>query len=325
MKTLQINFTKQLILPLFCIFLMSSIPAIGQSLEGKWMMSIKRMNQVRIMEFTKDSAKIYEFDKRRAARPYHVEEGNQLVIDAASQGVYEFVNPHRLRLIQEKRNASTDLVRLKGTKTDLTKAEIEQLNFEITQDNSVLVNFDGPEDENGRTYQLEVIDSTYFLSHYQEDQRLRAIPIEEVNPEKIVLYGFPEKPFRVTGVRPGSNATTARISKASSMEDLNATEAIIGKWFYKHIEGRPALSDCTKKTFLQFTENSSLQTKPYAEDFSNGNCVAGSSRNATYDIMDNNQIKVIQNGTTEIWRIHSLTETELVVERDGSSLTLTKK
>lgn len=109
-----------------------------------------------------------------------------------------------------------------------------------------------------------------------------------------------------------------------SIEILNIEDEIIGKWFYNNIEGRPPLSDCTKKTFFQFTTDLSFETKPYAKNFSNGNCIAGASINGTYEFVGNNTIKIVQNGNTETWKINSLTKTKLEVERDNSKLTLTK-
>ncbi|WP_026451683.1 lipocalin family protein [Aequorivita capsosiphonis] len=325
MKTIQLKSKTLLDLLLMSTLFFSSTPSVAQSLEGKWNIAQVDTRHSKVIEFTKDSAIFYEFDKRQAAYPYHVE-GNRLVVDTASLGAFEFVNPHRLRIKPDQETESIDLVQLKPTKTNLTRAEIEQLNFEITKDNTFPVNLDGVEDESGKTIQLEKIDSTYFLSFYHKDRRMGAMPIEQVTSEKIVVYGFPEKPFMITGERVLSNEITAKSSSALAPDgEMSTVEALTGKWFYKSIEGRPPLSDCTKKTYFQFTEDLSFEIKAYAENHSNGNCIAGSSIIGTYEPVGNDQIKIIQNGKIETWKINSPTKTMLVVERNGSALTLIKE
>ncbi|MGO1729034.1 MAG: hypothetical protein ACTHY4_05450, partial [Flavobacteriaceae bacterium] len=68
-----------------------------------------------------------------------------------------------------------------------------------------------------------------------------------------------------------------------------------------------------------------LIIKPFAENRSNGDCIEGTSLNGTYEVLENNQIKVFQNGKSEIWKIQALTKTELVVEKNDRILTLTKE
>lgn len=318
-----------MILLLMGTFLLNSTPSFAQSLEGKWNIAKMNTQNSTVIQFTKDSLIFYEFDKRRSATSYHIKD-NRLAVGAGSipiGGEFEFMNPQRLRLKPEQAKSPIDFVRLKPTTTTLTRAEIAQLNFEMTYQNRTLpLNFDGEEDESGQTIQLEIIDSTYFISFYRKDRRMGAMPIEQVTTKKIMVYGFPEKPFVVSGERVISNGNTIKTNKATSANaDVAIAEIIIGKWFYNHIEGWPSLSDCTKKTFFKFKEDFSLQTKPYAENPSNGNCIAGSSINGTYELLGTDQIKVTQNDKTETWKIQSLTKTKLVVERDGSALTLTKK
>lgn len=325
MKTIQLKLKTLMVVLLIGTFLLSSTPLFAQSLEGKWNIAKMNTRQSRVIEFTKDSAVFYEFDQRQVAKPYQVE-GNHLIIDTLSFGALEFVTPHRLRLKPEQAKSPIDFVRLKSTKTTLTRPEIEQLKFKVTYQNHPLtINFDGEEDDSGQIIQLEKIDSTYFLSFYRNDKRMGAMPIEQVSTKEIVVYGFPKEPFAVSGKRVVSNTKAAKTNNASDSKKQDPTEAIVGKWFYKRIQGRPPLSDCTKKTFFQFSEDSSIQTKPYAANRSNGNCVAGSGISGTYEVLGDDQIEVTQNGATTSWKIKSLTKTKLVVERDGRSLTLTKE
>lgn len=184
--------------------------------------------------------------------------------------------------------------------------------------------FNKPIEGSKTTYKLEKIDSTYFVSGYENGKRVGAISIETLTPNKIEVYISPMKSETYLGKNADGNIAQAN-GVSSSIDGVTTAEAIIGKWFYKRIEGRPSLSDCTKKTFLNFTEDLNLQTKPYAENHSNGNCVEGDSLYGTYEVVDNDQIEVIQNGETEIWKIKLLTKTELIVERGGSVLILTKE
>lgn len=309
-------------------FLLSALPSFAQSLEGKWNIAQINTRNSTLIEFTKDSLIFYDFDKRHEATSYHIKD-NRIIVDGGSiplNGEFQFISPQRLRLKPDVAKKPIDFVRLEPTKTTLTKDEIAQLHFEIDYRNHPLsVNFNQVEDAAGKTVHLETIDSTYFLSFYRNNTRMGAMPIKEVTQKEIVVYGFPEKPFEVTGERVTSNAGSAKTDDPSSNEKLNTAEAIRGKWFYEHIEGRPALTDCTKKTFFQFKGDSALQIKPYAENHSNGDCVAGSVINGTYKLVGGNQIKVIQNGKTETWKIKSITKTELVVENNGGTLTLKKQ
>ena len=328
MKITPLNFKTLLVLFLTGTFVLSSMPSFAQSLEGKWNIAKIDTRHSTVIQFTKDSLIFYEFDKRKSATSYHVK-NNRLVVDNGSipiGGAFQFVNPQRLRLKPDRAKHPIDFVRLQPTKTTLTKSEIEQLNFKIDYQNHTLpVNFDGVADESGKTVQLEAMGATYFLSFYRGDKRMGALPIEQVSTKKIVVYGFPEAPFVVSGERMVSNKNSGKTNVPPSKANLTTAEVIIGKWFYKSIQGRPALSDCTKKTFFQFSEGSFLKTKPYAENFSNGNCIAGTSINGTYEVISDDQIKVTQNGRVDIWEVKSLAETKLVVERDGKALTLTKE
>ena len=202
MKAFKPKFKTRLVLLLIGIFLLSSLPSFAQSLKGKWNIAKKNTRHSTVLQFTEDSLMFYEFDKRHSATAYQVK-GDSIAVDSGSipiDGKFQFVNPQRLRLKPDRAKHPIDFVQLIPTKTNLTKTEMEQLNFNIKyQNHTIPVNFDGVQDESGKTVQLENIDATYFLTFYQKNKRMGAMPIEKVTPEKIIVYGFPEKPYKVTG------------------------------------------------------------------------------------------------------------------------------
>lgn len=320
MKRPQLKLKTLLVLLLMGTFFFSSTSSVAQSLEGKW---IPPGSEV-LIDFTKDSLILYNFDKRIDAKAYHIKD-NDINIGADPVMVLQFVSPDRLRAKKDSSNNSKDIVRLTPTKTKLTSTEIKEIEFFFFDDDKKRsFRFNSPNEGSKKVFKLEKIDSTYFVSQFENDKREKYTPIESVTPKKLVVYISPKKSRILLGK--DANGDTAKINSVSaSIGELTIAEAIIGKWFYNSIEGRPSLSDCTKKTFFQFTEDLSLETKPYAENRSNGNCVEGSSTNGTYELVGNDQIKVTQNDTTETWEIQSITKTMLEVERDGRALTLTKE
>lgn len=321
MKIFQQKLNTILFLLLMGTFLFSSMPSIAQSLEGKW---IPAGENGIVMQFTKDSLIIYNLDKRIDAKAYNVKDkdiniGNDLVM------ILQFVTPNRLRLKKEDSNGSKDIVRLTPTKTKLKGAEIKNIAYYFSDDDEKRsFRFDEPNEDSKKIFKLEKIDSTYFLSQYNNNKRRKSAFIESITPEKLVVYLSPEKSMTLLGK--DADGTTVKTNKDSAtIGELTIAEAITGKWFYNSLEGRPSLSACTKKTFFQFKEDLSLETKAYAENHSNGDCIAGSSIIGTYEVAGDNQIKVTQNGKTETWKINSLSKTKLVVERNGSALRLTKE
>ncbi|MGO1752010.1 MAG: hypothetical protein ACTHYV_05915, partial [Psychroflexus sp.] len=67
-----------------------------------------------------------------------------------------------------------------------------------------------------------------------------------------------------------------------------------------------------------------LIIKPFAENRSNGDCIEGTSLNGTYEIIDDDEIKVTQNSSTDTWKIISITIKTLILEKDSQKLTLVK-
>ncbi|MBA6152019.1 hypothetical protein [Gelidibacter maritimus] len=327
MKT-NASIFKSILVLLTLVTVFTSTPSLAQSLEGKWYISKINSRHSTVIQFSGDSLIFYDFDQRQSATTYHIKD-NRLAVEDSSipiGGEFLFVNPNRLRLIPDRAKQPIDFVRLQPTQTCLTRAEIKQLNYEVTYQNKTLpISFNSTEDDSEKKVQLEVLDTTYFLSFYNNDHRMGAMPIKEVSTEQITVYGFPGEPFMVTGDRVTIKGDPALSGVASSsIVKLPPEDIIIGKWYYERIQGHPALSVCTKKTFFQFTDDYILHIKPYAEDHSSDKCIAGATINATFKFIADDQIKVIENGNSTIWEIQLLTKTELVVIRDGEALTLTK-
>ncbi|MDN6310301.1 MAG: lipocalin family protein, partial [Psychroflexus sp.] len=315
------------ILTLLNICLLSCTFSYAQELKGKWILSKKNSRQVVVIEFTKDSLINYTFDKHQVTIGYEVSD-DRITVDPGSiplDGKYEFVNDNRLRLTPDRGKSSIDFVKLKPTKTKLNASEVKNISYKVVyQGRMIDVQFDKLNADINQKIRLDQIDSTYFLSFFRNGKRLGAMPIDQINAEKIVIYGFPEEPYMVSG-KSYKGKTYPNNKPSESTENLPVEEKIIGQWFYRQIEGRSSLSNCTKKTFIQFRNDQALIIKPFAENRSNGDCIEGTSLNGTYEVLENNQIKVFQNGKSEIWKIQALTKTELVVEKNDRILTLTKE
>lgn len=321
-----LNFKTLLFLILIFISFFNSTHLNAQELKGKWILSKKNSRQVVVIEFTKDSLINYTFDKHQVTIGYQVS-GDRITVDPGSiplDGKFEFVNDNRLRLTPDRGKSSIDFVRLKPTKTNLNTSEIKNTCYKVTyQGRTIDVQFGKLNEDVNQTIRLDQIDSTYFLSFFRNEKRLGAMPIDQINGEKIIVYGFPEEPYMVTG-KSYKGKTTSDNMSSESTENLPVEEKIIGQWFYRQIEGRSSLSNCTKKTFIQFRNDQALIIKPFAENRSNGDCIEGTSLNGTYEIIDDDEIKVTQNSSTDTWKIISITIKTLILEKDSQKLTLVK-
>lgn len=326
MKKSKSIFKSLSILTLLNICLLSCTFSYAQELKGKWILSKKNSRQVVVMEFTKDSLVNYIFDKHQVTIGYQVS-GDRITVDPGStplDGKFEFVNDNRLRLTPDRGKSSIDFVRLKPTKTNLNTSEIKNTCYKVTyQGRTIDVQFGKLNEDVNQTIRLDQIDSTYFLSFFRNEKRLGAMPIDQINGEKIIVYGFPEEPYMVTGKSYKGKNSSDNMSSEST-ENLPVEEKIIGQWFYRQIEGRSSLSNCTKKTFIQFRNDQALIIKPFAENRSNGDCIEGTSLNGTYEIIDDDEIKVTQNSSTDTWKIISITIKTLILEKDSQKLTLVK-
>ncbi|SEA34950.1 hypothetical protein [Psychroflexus halocasei] len=321
MKNLKLKHQQLLFLVLISLSLSCSMLIYSQNLEGHW---IAAGDKGPLLQFTKDSLLINNLDKRIDAKPYFVKDD---LINVGESKVLKlkFINHNRLRAVKDQSNAAKDIIKLQPTKTNLTKPEIQNTEYFIPNDpHHKTFKFNKAFDDSNKIIKLEKIGSTYFLSQYINDDRKNYVPIESLTSDEIVINISPEKKMVLKAKNTDGSSVNDNTS-FSSRNGINIAEIIIGKWFYKRLAGRPSLSKCTKKTFFLFKKDLSLQIKPYAENFDNGKCIEGSIIDRTYEILENNQIKVFQNGKSEIWKIQALTKTELVVEKNDRVLTLTKE
>ena len=100
--------------------------------------------------------------------------------------------------------SSFNYIRLKPTKTDLTRERIESLTYldveggqvrstikfnkELWDDEMLRIN----NTSQGEMYKILRIDSTFFLARYIRGIRKSLLPIQEVTLDYIQLYGVPE-------------------------------------------------------------------------------------------------------------------------------------
>ena len=143
-----------------------------------------------------------------------------------SESKYEFVNDNRIRIfrmgktltvlsetesITEDTELSTDYERIEPTKTELESRKIETLEF-IAQwnnekipltfnkilDSPVIQEMNKRMKKNGQKLVLENLQGTYFVSIYNNNKRKTLIGIKEIDSNKAILFGFPEKPYEIT-------------------------------------------------------------------------------------------------------------------------------
>lgn len=139
---------------------------------------------------------------------------------------YEFVNDNRIRIfrmgkthtvlsetesITEDTELSTDYERIEPTKTELESRKIETLEF-IAQwnkekipltfnkilDSQIIQELNKRMKKNGQKLVLENLQGTYFASIYDNGKRKTLIGIKEIDNNKAILFGFPEKPYEIT-------------------------------------------------------------------------------------------------------------------------------
>ena len=143
-----------------------------------------------------------------------------------SESKYEFVNDNRIRIfrmgkthivlsetesITEDTEFSTDYEKIEPTKTELESGKIETLEF-IAQwnkekipltfnkilDSPAIQELNKKMKKNGQKLVLEKLQGTYFASIYDNDERKTLIGIKEIDSNKAILFGFPEKPYEIT-------------------------------------------------------------------------------------------------------------------------------
>lgn len=113
--------------------------------------------------------------------------------------------------ITEDTELSTDYERIEPTKTELESRKIETLEF-IAQwnkekipltfnkilDSQIIQELNKRMKKNGQKLVLENLQGTYFASIYDNGKRKTLIGIKEIDNNKAILFGFPEKPYEIT-------------------------------------------------------------------------------------------------------------------------------
>lgn len=191
-----------LMLSTFCLLFISQF-SYTQDLQGKWIMAKKNNKNsflnVHVMQFTKDSLTHYNFDQKFSATRYSVKQ-NRIEVDTAAIGGFRFLDADRFRLKPERISDSIDFVRIKPTETNLSFEQIKKKHYAINyRGRTLITDFNDTLENNGPSTRLEKMSDTYFLSIYRNARRLGAIPIKKATKHKIVVYGFPEIPYQVSG------------------------------------------------------------------------------------------------------------------------------
>ncbi|MBT2163651.1 hypothetical protein [Zobellia barbeyronii] len=150
-----------------------------------------------------------------------------------SETKYEFVADNRIRIykigktvtvisetesISEETEFATDYERIEPTKTNLTDKEIQKVDFNADWNGEKILivfnkNLDSPTiqkinkrlKKEGEKLVLENLQETYFASIYGDGERRTLIGIREINNEKAVLFGFPEKPYEIIAYSDGKH------------------------------------------------------------------------------------------------------------------------
>lgn len=139
----------------------------------------------------------HEFVKNNRIRFYRMGKTHTVISEAES--------------ITEDTIFETDYERIEPTETDLTEMQIQQLDLKAKW-NGEIISIVFNKDLNSPTIQqsnerlkkegqklmLENLQGTYFVSIYGDGKRITLIGIREIDGEKAFLFGFLEKPYKVT-------------------------------------------------------------------------------------------------------------------------------
>ena len=98
----------------------------------------------------------------------------------------------------------TDYVKLVPTITNLTESRIQLLKYKLVWNNEELIiefnkilnkpNIQETKDLGSKII-LEKLDQTLLISMIRNGEREIVLPIKSIDEDKIILYGFPEKPY----------------------------------------------------------------------------------------------------------------------------------
>jgi len=108
----------------------------------------------------------------------------------------------------------TDYVKLIPTISNLTENRIQLLKYELKwNDEKLKIEFNKILDKpyiqemnkkinrEGNKILLEKLDQTLLVSMIDNNKRRLILPIKDINDTRMILYGFPEKPYEVEAVR----------------------------------------------------------------------------------------------------------------------------
>lgn len=191
--------------------------ALAQELEAKWILKeagykeFKRNTGLQILHFQKDRAWLYTDLELTDIGFNLVRKGNTLVLEGGRKYAdIQLLKNGTLRLFvdgtfnEKKVIMELDFVPLLPTKTELSKAEIENLRFEFQPRegkatsklifNEELMDIETlsqlPHKE-GRKMILEKLDDTYFITFYDLGSRGATLPISEVSKKLLKFYCVP--------------------------------------------------------------------------------------------------------------------------------------
>ncbi|AIY14000.1 hypothetical protein [Cellulophaga baltica] len=196
-------------------------------LDGTWLM-IKDADTYCYPEFIE-----FENDEIQHYNLVHEAENGllkkvKLLTESLSKSKHKLLEENRFRLfrmgktltvisdtesISEDTEFATDYQRIEPTKTNLTENEIQKLEFKAEWNGEKIPiifnkNMDSPTiqkvnkrlKKEGQKMMLENLQGTYFASIYGDGQRRTLIGFKEIDNDKAVLFGFPEKPYEVIAI-----------------------------------------------------------------------------------------------------------------------------
>lgn len=163
--------------------------------------------KINILEIKNDSLLAYNFNKLYEKNKIEIRNNTFHLNDTISVG-YSFINGDKFELKSPPDKQGWDVshryVRLIPTK-DIKKLvdSLGNTTYRISFPNDKLIFKLGEKKENGNAYivddppmasdysSIEKFGETYFLCFYLLEHLNYAFPIKEINPDSLILYGFP--------------------------------------------------------------------------------------------------------------------------------------
>ena len=196
----------------------------GQDLSGTWLMIKDEATYGKPMfiEFENDQISHYEISEKSKNENL---EKKFIYSETLLETKHKLVNETRFRIYRmgkthteisetesktEDTEFATDYERIVPTITNLSEKEIQKVKFKIewnnekfdfifnkTLDSKTIQEVNQRLGRKGRKLVLEKMNETYFGSIYENGIRETLIAIKEIEADKIILYGFPNKPYQV--------------------------------------------------------------------------------------------------------------------------------